>query len=97
MPILQVHVLGYNRTREWCEVQLVRRLHRCNTHTHAVGCSPPSPLGSSSSSLASSSACGTPGAAGVPHAIGWVPSLYIAPVNSLDKHRFIFGIWVKIF
>uniref|UniRef100_A0A183C8P9 non-specific protein-tyrosine kinase n=1 Tax=Globodera pallida TaxID=36090 RepID=A0A183C8P9_GLOPA len=82
----QVRVLGYNKSREWCEVQLVRRcstakLTSPSVHSNLATCSPV--LGSSSSSLAScSSQCGQ---------IGWVPSLYIAPANSLDKHSWYHG------
>jgi hypothetical protein len=39
-----------------------------------------------------SSSCSSIGSINSGHygQIGWVPSLYIAPANSLDKHRFFF-------
>uniref|UniRef100_A0A915DZW2 Tyrosine-protein kinase n=1 Tax=Ditylenchus dipsaci TaxID=166011 RepID=A0A915DZW2_9BILA len=63
----QVRVLGYNKTKEWCEAQLISRRH------------------ASGSSNASCTIDAT-----VPH-IGWVPSLYITPLNSLEKHSWYHG------
>ncbi|KAL3118978.1 hypothetical protein niasHT_003761 [Heterodera trifolii] len=82
----QVRVLSYNKSREWCEVQLVRRcasakLASPSVQSNLATCS--TTLGSSSSSLASSSS--------QYGQIGWVPSLYIAPANSLDKHSWYHG------
>ena len=57
----QVRVLGYNKTKEWCEAQLVatRRGHAPVNHRMSV--------------------------------IGWVPSLYVTPLNSLEKHSWYHG------
>jgi abelson tyrosine-protein kinase 1 len=57
----QVRVLGYNKTKEWCEAQLVatRRGHASVNSRVAI--------------------------------IGWVPSLYITPLNSLEKHSWYHG------
>lgn len=57
----QVRVLGYNKTKEWCEAQLVatRRGHAPVSSRAAI--------------------------------IGWVPSLYITPLNSLEKHSWYHG------
>jgi abelson tyrosine-protein kinase 1 len=61
----QLRVLGYNKTKEWCEAQLVARKDPANNQLL------PSP----------------------PHhqSIGWVPSLYVTPLNSLEKHSWYHG------
>ena len=55
----QVRVLGHNKTKEWCEAQLIatKRGHFPQRNVQ----------------------------------IGWVPSLYIAPLHSLDKHSWYHG------
>lgn len=58
----QVRVLGYNKSKEWSECQLVSVKQRGSTG----------------------------GALSAP-VIGWVPSLYISPLNSLEKHNWYHG------
>lgn len=55
----QVRVLGHNKTKEWCEAQLIatKRGHVPQRASH----------------------------------IGWVPSLYISPLHSLEKHSWYHG------
>uniref|UniRef100_A0A914XX90 Tyrosine-protein kinase n=1 Tax=Panagrolaimus superbus TaxID=310955 RepID=A0A914XX90_9BILA len=54
----QIRVLGHNKTKEWCEAQLI-----ATKRGHIPKLS----------------------------LIGWVPSLYIAPLNSLEKHSWYHG------
>lgn len=90
----QVRVLSYNKSREWCEVQLLAR--RAST-THSKLASPSvSNLGGGGGI---SSSCSSLGSAHSSQQlqqqqygqVGWVPSLYIAPANSLDKHSWYHG------
>jgi abelson tyrosine-protein kinase 1 len=62
----QVRVLGYNKTKEWSECQLIAVRQR-------------------------SSANGSTTSAAAAPLIGWVPSLYITPLNSLEKHSWYHG------
>uniref|UniRef100_A0A914QTD8 Uncharacterized protein n=1 Tax=Panagrolaimus davidi TaxID=227884 RepID=A0A914QTD8_9BILA len=57
----QVRVLGHNKTKEWCEAQLIatKRGHLPQRNNVSL--------------------------------IGWVPSLYIAPLHSLEKHSWYHG------
>ncbi|CAD6188681.1 unnamed protein product [Caenorhabditis auriculariae] len=56
-----VKVLGYNKTREWCEARLQA--------TRRVDASSQKRVGQ----------------------IGWVPSSYVAPLNSMDKYQWYHG------
>ncbi|KAI1708926.1 protein tyrosine kinase domain-containing protein [Ditylenchus destructor] len=66
----QVRVLGYNKTKEWCEAQLVARRHASGSSANSASLQPVD--------------------GGSPQ-IGWVPSLYITPLNSLEKHSWYHG------
>uniref|UniRef100_A0A7E4W137 Tyrosine-protein kinase n=1 Tax=Panagrellus redivivus TaxID=6233 RepID=A0A7E4W137_PANRE len=55
----QVRVLGFNKTKEWCEAQLLATKRGHVPQRNAL--------------------------------IGWVPSLYITPLHSLDKHSWYHG------
>lgn len=82
----QVRVLSYNKTGEWCEAQLIRlkRGHQNQQAHHGRQQNGNHDLGGSGSS--SARGVHQKQANRLPGEIGWVPSAYVTPVNSLEKH-----------
>ncbi|KAF7633735.1 Tyrosine-protein kinase [Meloidogyne graminicola] len=89
----QVKLLGYNKTKEWCEVKLINRqqLHNFAKLTSpSISSSLGGVVGGTGCCSSSCSSIGSTNSACYGQ-IGWVPSLYIAPANSMDKHSWYHG------
>jgi len=98
---LKVKVIGYNKTKEWCEVKLINRQQQQNNFAKLGSPSLSSLGGVVGGTGCCSSSCSSIGSSvnsggNYGQQIGWVPSIYIAPSNSMDKHRFfkiLLDIW----
>uniref|UniRef100_A0A1I8C3K1 Tyrosine-protein kinase n=1 Tax=Meloidogyne hapla TaxID=6305 RepID=A0A1I8C3K1_MELHA len=90
----QVKVIGYNKTKEWCEVQLINRQQQLNNFAKLGSPSLSSlggVVGGTGCCSSSCSSIGSVNSGGNYGQIGWVPSIYIAPANSMDKHSWYHG------
>uniref|UniRef100_A0A915M555 Tyrosine-protein kinase n=1 Tax=Meloidogyne javanica TaxID=6303 RepID=A0A915M555_MELJA len=92
----KVKVIGYNKTKEWCEVKLINRQQQQNNFAKLGSPSLSSLGGVVGGTGCCSSSCSSIGSSvnsggNYGQQIGWVPSIYIAPSNSMDKHSWYHG------